>query len=173
MANVHRRLPTHSQWLNTTETGPGVYWPETDGGTPIYVHSKVLVIDDRLLRIGSSNLNNRSMGFDSECDVAIEGDSNSSGPDDVRGQITSLRHQLVSEHLGVSVDEFETALAQCRSFLDAIESLRGQGRTLRPFTERTVADEAGPLAENDLMDPDHVPKSLARSVQRFIAGLRE
>jgi phospholipase D1/2 len=158
-ADEHRRL--------------GVYWPETDGGAPIYVHSKVLVIDDRLLRVGSSNLNNRSMGFDSECDVAIEADSNSSGPDDVRGQITSLRHLLVSEHLGVSVDEFETALAQCRSFLDVIESLRGQGRTLRPFTERTVADEAGPLAENDLMDPDHVPKSLARSVQRFIAGLRE
>jgi phosphatidylserine/phosphatidylglycerophosphate/cardiolipin synthase-like enzyme len=158
-ADEHRRL--------------GVYWPETDGGAPIYVHSKVLVIDDRLLRIGSSNLNNRSMGFDSECDMAIEADSNSSGPDDVRGQITSLRHQLVSEYLGASVDEFETALAQCRSFLDAIESLRGQGRTLRPFTERTVADEAGPLAENDLMDPDHVPKSLARSVQRFIAGLRD
>ena len=44
----------------------------TDGGAPIYVHSKVLVVDDRLLRIGSSNINNRSMGFDSECDVAIE-----------------------------------------------------------------------------------------------------
>ena len=173
MANVHRRLPTHSLWLNTTETGPGVYWPATDGGAPIYVHSKVLVIDDRLLRIGSSNLNNRSMGFDSECDVAIEADSNSSEHDDVCGQITSLRHQLVSEHLGVSVDEFESALAQCRSFLNAIESLRGQDRTLRRFTERTVADEAGPLAENDLMDPDHVPKSLARSVQRFIAGLRD
>ena len=46
----------------------GVYYPVTEGGAPIYVHSKVLVVDDRLLRIGSSNLNNRSMGFDSECD---------------------------------------------------------------------------------------------------------
>ena len=25
---------------------------------------------------------------------------------------------------------------------------------LRPFTEHTVADEASPLAESDLMDPD-------------------
>jgi phosphatidylserine/phosphatidylglycerophosphate/cardiolipin synthase-like enzyme len=157
-ADEHRRL--------------GVYWPVTDGGTPIYVHSKMLVVDDRLLRIGSSNLNNRSMGFDSECDVAIEAESNSSEQDDVRRQITSVRNQLVSEHLGVSVDEFESAMRQCRSFLTAIEALRGQGRTLRPFTERTVSDEASPLAENDLMDPDHVPRSLARSVQRLIAGLR-
>lgn len=50
----------------------GIYWPVTDRGAPIYIHSKVLVVDDRLLRIGSSNFNNRSLGFDSECDVAIE-----------------------------------------------------------------------------------------------------
>jgi hypothetical protein len=41
------------------------------------------------------------------------------------------------------------------------------------FTEETVAKEAGPLAENDLMDPDRVPDSLTRSVQRFFTGLRE
>ena len=72
-ADEHRRL--------------GVYWPATDGGTPIYVHSKVLVVDDRLLRIGSSNLNNRSMGFDSECDVAIEAEPDESEDDEVRQQI--------------------------------------------------------------------------------------
>jgi len=157
-ADEHRRL--------------GVYWPVTDGGAPIYVHSKVLVVDDRLLRIGSSNLNNRSMGFDSECDVAVEADSNSTEHDDLRRHVTFLRHQLVSEHLGVSVHEFERAMLQCRSFLKAIEAVRGQVRTLRPFTERTVSDEASALAETDLMDPDHVPRSLTRSVQRLITGLR-
>src|SRR4029078_9320404 len=40
--------------------------------TNTMVHSKVMVIDDRLLRIGSANLNNRSMGTDTECDLAIE-----------------------------------------------------------------------------------------------------
>ncbi|HZC91749.1 MAG TPA: phospholipase, partial [Mycobacterium sp.] len=137
-----------------------------------YVHSKVLVIDDRLIRVGWSNLNNRSMGFDSECDVAIEVNSDSSEDADLRRQITDMRNQLVSEHLGVSVGELETALHQHRSLLTTIEALRAQGKTLRPVTEQTVADEAGPLAENDLMDPDHVPKSLARSVRRFIAGPR-
>jgi phosphatidylserine/phosphatidylglycerophosphate/cardiolipin synthase-like enzyme len=150
----------------------GVYWPATDGGTPIYVHSKVLVVDDRFMRIGSSNLNNRSMGFDSECDVAVEAEPASSKGEEVRRQITSLRDQLVSEHLGVSVADVKKSLLDGGSLLQAIEALRGGGRTLRPFTESTVVGEAGPLAENDLMDPDHVPRSLTRSVQRFIAGLR-
>ena len=157
-ADEHRRL--------------GVYFPVTEGGAPIYVHSKVLVVDDRLLRVGSSNLNNRSMGFDSECDVAVEADPNSTEHDDVRRQITSVRDQLVSEHLGVSSGDFERAMLDGRSLLKAVETLRGEGRTLRPFTEQTVAGEASPLAENDLMDPDHVPRSLTRTVRRFIAGFR-
>ena len=54
-------------------------------------------------------------------------------------------------------------MLSCRSFQKAIDALRGEGRTLRPFTEQTVADEASPLAENDLMDPDHVPRSLTQA----------
>ena len=150
----------------------GIYYPVTDGGAAIYVHSKVMVIDDRLLRIGSSNLNNRSMGFDSECDVAVEADPNDADHDDVRRQITSVRNQLLSEHLGVSVERISRARCSDRVAAQAVEELRGDGKTLRPFTEKTIAGEASPLAENDLMDPDHVPRSLTRSVQRFIAGLR-
>jgi phosphatidylserine/phosphatidylglycerophosphate/cardiolipin synthase-like enzyme len=148
----------------------GVYWPVTDGGEPIYIHSKVLSVDDRLLRIGSSNVNNRSLGFDSECDVAIEADDDER--EDVRREITRVRDQLVSEHLGVATSDVEYALSRHGSLFKAVEELRGEGRSLRPFTHATIADEAGPLAENDLMDPDHVPRSLTRSVQRFIAGLR-
>ena len=33
---------------------------------------EIIVIDDRFLRIGSANLNNRSMGADTECDLSIE-----------------------------------------------------------------------------------------------------
>ena len=170
MDSARHRL-IHLLWEADEHHRLGIYWPVTDGGAPIYVHSKVVVVDDRLLRIGSSNLNNRSMGFDSECDLAIEADSNNSDHDDLRRQITCVRDELVTEHLGVSHDEFEQAMPEDRSLLKTIEALRGEGRTLRRFTQRTVAGEAGPLAENDLMDPDHVPRSLTRSVQRFIAGL--
>lgn len=158
-ADDHRRL--------------GVYWPETDGGSQIYIHSKVLVVDDRLLRVGSSNFNNRSLGFDSECDLAIEADPNSAAQEHIRRVIKSVRHQLVCEHLRVSVDEFERTVQQGKSFLQAVETLRGQGKTLRRFTRRSVADEESPLAENDLMDPDHVPRSLTRSMRRLITRLSE
>jgi phospholipase D1/2 len=158
-ADDHRRL--------------GVYWPVTDGGRPIYVHAKVLVIDDRLLRIGSSNLNNRSMGFDSECDLAVEAAAGTPEQADTSRMITSVRNRLASEHLAVSVDEFEGAMRQHRSLLKAIDALTGEGRTLRRFTHRTVDGEASPLAENDLMDPDHVPQSLSRSLQRWLERLNE
>ncbi|WP_201359062.1 phospholipase D-like domain-containing protein [Mycobacterium paraintracellulare] len=166
-----RHLLLHQLWEADEHDRLGIYWPVTDRGAPIYIHSKVLVVDDRLLRIGSSNFNNRSLGFDSECDVAIEAPPASSD-DDVRREIASVRNGLVAEHLGVSPGELNRAIAEHRSVHKAVEALRGDGKTLQPFTERTVADEAGPLAENELMDPDHVPRSLSRSVQRFITGLR-
>jgi phospholipase D1/2 len=87
--------------------------------------------------------------------------------------ITSMRNRLASEHLAVSVADFEAAVHRHGSFLKAIDSLRADGKTLRRFTESTVDGEASPLAENDLMDPDHVPRSLTRSVQRWLEHLNE
>ena len=52
--------------------GDRIYVPVTKRQTDIYVHAKVSIVDDRLLRVGSSNLNNRSLGLDSECDVIID-----------------------------------------------------------------------------------------------------
>src|SRR5262245_17108657 len=52
-----------------------LYYPRVRDGprsAHTMVHSKVMVVDDVLLRVGSSNLNNRSMGLDTECDLAIE-----------------------------------------------------------------------------------------------------
>src|SRR5690606_27720400 len=40
--------------------------PHTAGGKRIIVHAKVSIYDDEVLRIGSTNLNNRSLGFDTE-----------------------------------------------------------------------------------------------------------
>ncbi len=172
MDSARHRL-VQELWAADDHHRLGVYWPETDGGSPIYIHSKVLVVDDRLLRVGSSNFNNRSMGFDSECDLAIEADPNTEAQDHIRLVITSVRHQLVCEHLGVSIDEFERTMRQGKSFLQAVETLRGHGKTLRRFTSRAVAGEDSPLAENDLMDPDHVPRSLTRSMRRLITRLSQ
>jgi phospholipase D1/2 len=160
-------------WASDEYGRLGVYWPVADGGTPIYVHAKVLVIDDLLVRIGSSNLNNRSMGFDSECDLAVEAVNGDPDCERTRLVITSIRQRLVSEHLDVSVEELESAIQRIGSFSKAVDSLAGSGRTLRRFTADTVKGERGLLAENDLMDPDRVPDSFSRSVQRWLEGFTE
>src|SRR5690606_4236583 len=52
-----------------------VYYPHVPGLKPhccLDVHSKLMVVDERILRIGSANLCNRSMSLDTECDVALE-----------------------------------------------------------------------------------------------------
>jgi phosphatidylserine/phosphatidylglycerophosphate/cardiolipin synthase-like enzyme len=52
-----------------------VYYPHLDGladGACVDVHSKLMIVDDEWLRIGSSNLSNRSMRVDTECDVVVE-----------------------------------------------------------------------------------------------------
>jgi phospholipase D1/2 len=163
----------HKLWAADRYQRLGVYWPVTDGATSIYVHSKVMVIDDQLLRIGSSNLNNRSLGFDSECDVAFEAVPSADNHQEISTAITSVRNGLVAEHLGVAVDVFERVLEQEGSLLKAIEQLKGSGKTLSRFSERTVAGEGSLLAENDLMDPDRVPTSFVRSLQRWIVRLND
>src|SRR3546814_20613319 len=49
-----------------------LYHPFTARGEPIYVHAKILIVDDRVLRVGSSNMNNRSMRLDTECAVTLD-----------------------------------------------------------------------------------------------------
>ncbi|MVF12018.1 phospholipase [Ketobacter sp. MCCC 1A13808] len=69
------------------------------------IHSKVMTIDDRYLVIGSSNLSNRSMTFDTECDLIFAGDSDSN-----RERITRVRNDLIAEHTGRSVSQVAEAL---------------------------------------------------------------
>jgi phospholipase D1/2 len=149
----------------------GVYWPTAGRGVSVYVHSKVLVIDGRLLRIGSSNFNNRSLGFDSECDLAIEAPPLRADCDAVQEHILWLRDTLVSEHLGVSVDAFRDEARRTGSFLATVEALRGTGRSLRALTDTMVAADASPFAENDLMDPDHVPQSIPESAFKLVESV--
>ena len=77
------------------------YCPVTEGGRGIIVHSKVTIVDDRMLRVGSANLNNRSFGFDTECDFAVEAEDEAS-----RAAVTAFRTRLLSHWLGVTEAEF-------------------------------------------------------------------
>ncbi|MCB5186750.1 VTT domain-containing protein [Methylobacillus caricis] len=75
---------------------------EQDEERAIRIHSKVMVVDDKYIRIGSSNINNRSMTLDSECDIVIEAES-----DLQRGQVAAMRNDLIREHTGRELVEIE------------------------------------------------------------------
>lgn len=94
-------------------------------GADVNVHAKIMIADDRLARVGSANLSNRSMRLDTECDLAIEAS-------DARGRaaISRLRDDLLAEHLGVPRAQVAQALAGHGSLLAAVDALRGGPRTL-------------------------------------------
>ncbi len=96
-----------------------LYVPVTEARRPIYVHAKVMVLDDRLLRIGSSNLNNRSMGLDTECDLSIEAVAGSPRQEEIAATIVGFRDRLLGEHLGVPPDEVAAVVAETGSLVQA------------------------------------------------------
>jgi phosphatidylserine/phosphatidylglycerophosphate/cardiolipin synthase-like enzyme len=159
MDGARRRL-LHLLWKADTENRFGVYYPVTAAGAPIYVHAKVLVMDDRLLRVGSSNLNNRSMGFDTECDLAVEVTAATADGALLRDTILGIRRTLICEHLDTEPAKFDATLAETSSLVRTVEALRGDGRTLKRFEPATVENEDSPLAENELMDPERTPTRL-------------
>jgi len=143
-----------------------IYTPRAERGRPIYVHAKVLVVDDRLLRVGSSNVNNRSMGFDTECDLAIEAPP---GREDVTSGILDLRDGLVAEHLGRTVEEVRGAMAACGgSLAAAVEVLRQRpGRTLAPLDPPEPGAAASFIVENEILDPERVRSPVQSMLHRF------
>ena len=137
-----------------------IYYPVNEAGEPIYVHAKVLAIDDRLLRVGSSNINNRSMGFDTECDLAVEAVQGLPNEGQVRAAVTAVRDGLLAEHLGVVPDALADALQQQGSLVRAIEVLRlSQGRTLRPLECSEINLVETLLVESELLDPERSSKA--------------
>jgi len=149
-----------------------MYTPVTTRRRPIYVHAKVMVVDDRLLKVGSSNLNNRSLGFDTECDLSIEARPGAVGGADLGRTIVGLRNDLVAEHLGVENAVLEREIERAGgSLVRAIEALRSDGRSLVPFAPpETNAVEEAMLAENQLLDPER-PSSRWRSMRRGLRSL--
>lgn len=110
----------------------------------VMVHSKVMVVDDRLLRVGSANLCNRSMGTDSECDLVIEGTDEAG-----RAAIARMRNRLLGEHLGASPEAVAAELARAGSSLfRAVDALNRGSRRLRRIRDGALpASEAVPVIE--------------------------
>lgn len=142
-----------------------IYTPVTHRGADIYVHAKVMVVDDAVLRVGSANMNNRSMGLDSECDLVIEADS-----DARRRAIAAIRDDLIGEHLGVPAATVAETLAATGSLIETVERLRGSGRTLRPFDPPDKGDFQRGIARSQALDPEHPDEAFEPAHRRTLVG---
>jgi phospholipase D1/2 len=143
--------------------------PVTEGDADIYVHAKVLIIDDTLLRVGSSNINNRSMGIDTECDLAIEVPPDGADRPDLRAAILDVRDNLLAEHLGTTVEIIRHAIAAHGSLIRAYDALLPTaGRRLAPFHAPPINDLEAKIAKSGVLDPD----SVEAMAPNFLRALR-
>jgi phosphatidylserine/phosphatidylglycerophosphate/cardiolipin synthase-like enzyme/uncharacterized membrane protein YdjX (TVP38/TMEM64 family) len=99
-----------------------------------HVHSKVMIVDDRYVRVGSANLCHRSMGTDTECDLVV-----AAGDDDAaRASVIKLRDTLIAEHAGASLEEVAAAIARHGSIIAAIKSLPRRSHWLQEVADRSL-----------------------------------
>lgn len=148
-----------------------IFHPQTAGGQPIYVHAKVMVVDDRILRVGSSNFNNRSMRLDSECDVILAVDE--PGNAHLTDEIAALRDDLLAEHLGVTPVDVSAGLRKTGSLIATVDALRGAGgdaggRSLVPYEIPELSGFEEWLAENEILDPNGPDEMFESTAKRGI-----
>lgn len=125
----------------------------------VMVHSKLMVVDDRILRIGSANLNNRSMGADSECDLIFE-----AATEEHRDFISSVRRRLIGHFCGL--DEHAIAQNEHRLFalLEEVSKARG-AKTLRKVESSVLTSTLATLVQ-PVADPE-LPLHLERAASRM------
>jgi len=121
-----------------------------DPPVSLMVHAKVMIVDDVFARVGSANLSNRSMGFDAECDLAVE----SSERQDCGAAIQAFRRGLLAEHLGVDANDVARAESERDSLISAIEALRDGERTLEPLSTDVPQEVDDLVPESDVLDPE-------------------
>lgn len=132
-----------------TEHRVGLYYtvPDApDGREPeraTYIHSKLMIIDDQLLVVGSANLTNRSCSVDTELNASFE--AAAGGDAELARAIRAVRLDLLSEHMGLPVTQGDVAT------LDAHARTR-RGR-LRIHPSPTVSERA----VLSVVDPQQLP----------------
>jgi phosphatidylserine/phosphatidylglycerophosphate/cardiolipin synthase-like enzyme len=109
-----------------------------------------MIVDGKALRIGSSNMNNRSMRLDSECDIVV----GLHGDEQISEKICSILHTLMAEHLGKTSEDVVAAFARNARLIKTIESLRGRSGLLRDYELPDMNDVEKFLADQKILDPE-------------------
>lgn len=125
-------------------------WALAEDGarTATFIHSKVLIVDDRLLCVGSANLTNRSLLLDTELNVSWE-DPSGEGP--TARSIAQVRAELLGEHAGIAPDpEF----SRVDGLVERLDALLKGGESRLFARELTLAESAPTLHLERVFDPD-------------------
>ena len=163
MATGRHRFMSYFERDNLLDRIRLVY-PHVGHGTDVLVHAKLVIIDNTILRIGSANVNNRSMSTDSECDITL------CAPDiSGRNRINYIRNDLVAEHLGLSADDVSAELEKSGSLRALIDQRQDEPRTLRK-TDYIVSVN-GKIAEfvEGVVDPER-PSDVSRFVGDILSS---
>jgi phosphatidylserine/phosphatidylglycerophosphate/cardiolipin synthase-like enzyme len=106
----------------TTRVYPyGLFQKRTDGHKEIYVHSKLIIIDDRYVAVGSANVDARSLHIETELTLGIvDGDTVTSTLGGNRATVCKfakeLREKLWKEHLGVDLSQDPDPIEALKKF---------------------------------------------------------
>ncbi|PDT80474.1 phospholipase [Sinorhizobium sp. BJ1] len=144
--------------------------PAADGSEQeVIIHSKVVVIDQRFLRVGSSNFNHRSEGFDTECDVAVE-----AANEEQSAAIAGMRNALLAEHLDVEPRKVERMLQETGSLVAVVDGLSTGQRGLRAFDGIENQGATALVWATDIVDPHSPVRPFHRTralLRRWVAQL--
>ncbi|HEY3167345.1 MAG TPA: phospholipase D-like domain-containing protein [Candidatus Binatia bacterium] len=144
----------------------GIYYPASAGadGTELatYIHSKFLLVDDRFLSVGSANMNNRSMGYDTELNVSWEAGRTDH---ELARSIGNVRVDLLAEHTGQSDDKGRQALSRIQGLVEHLDQLADSGATrLRHHPLESIAEEYQWMTT---VLPDGLPFDSERSEEAY------
>src|SRR5580693_7236318 len=125
-----------------------IYDLENHQGTPVYVHAKIVVVDDVWAMVGSDNLNRRSWSHDSELSIGVlDAEPDPREPRDPAGLgdgarvfARDLRLRLSREHLDRDPDDVADLLAPG----DAFAAFRRQAQQLAAWHAGGEAGERPP-----------------------------
>lgn len=178
-ARIHQRLKAadrHDRYR--------MYCPqladEQDGC--LNVHSKVFAVDDHLFCVGSANMSNRSMAYDTECNLVIEAHGDAARQAHMRTAIADMRNRLLAEHLDVNAEAIRQEIDKGAGLHAAIAALQSDGRTMVTLDPVLLPQIEALMPDKVMFDPEtpinpdeliaqFVPAHARKPVPRRLIGL--
>ncbi len=142
-----------------------VYYPLTIDTQEhkVKVHSKLMLVDDETLMIGSANLNERSMGLDTELNFIFSAQERPV----VKDHIRKLKKKTLSSFTGREIKDEELSEAALQTILATSKCFRKFREASKSTELKIWAKENLPLDYKDPLAPERI---LERSIDAGKAG---